>query len=124
MGKTTEKFEQLTLGSCGKERAAPSYALYIHFSNASSNCNRRPQRCRSHHQSHLSEGAYSSLDEDEATAGFVVDEGVDERLVCSETKASAFLLVELTGHAKSRNVSKIRLMSTIYLINKVRTFQC
>jgi hypothetical protein len=97
---------KFTLGNCGSARAAPSYALYMHFSNASINCNKRPQRCKSHHQSPLSVGKFISFDDEDVTGGFVVDDGVEERLVCSDEDASTFLVVLSIGQAKNRKVSK------------------
>lgn len=53
----------------------------MHFSNASISCNKRPQRCKSHHQSPLSVERFISFDDEDVTGGFVVDDGVEERLV-------------------------------------------
>lgn len=46
-----------------------------------------------------------SLDEDEVTGAFDVDDGVEERLVWSDEDASTFRMLLSTGHAKKRSVS-------------------
>ncbi|CAF4194958.1 unnamed protein product, partial [Rotaria magnacalcarata] len=80
--------------NCGSERAAPSYALHIHFSSVSINCNKRSQRCKSHHQSPLSVETFTSLDDDEElTGGFIVDNGLEARFVCSDENASTFFVL-------------------------------
>jgi hypothetical protein len=81
--------------------------LYIHFSNASINCNRSPHRCKSHHQSPLSVETLASFDDDDdATGRFVVNEGVEERFVCSDEDASTFFELISIGQAKNLRVSK------------------
>ena len=43
----------------------------MHFSKASINCNKSPQRCKSHHQSALSVERFVSVDDDDVTTEFV-----------------------------------------------------
>jgi hypothetical protein len=54
-------------------------------------------------------------DDDDVTGGFVVDDGVDERCVCSDEDASTFLLLIPIDQAKNRNVSTEEIVNeTIY----------
>ncbi len=80
----------------------------MHFSNASISCNKSPQRYKSQHQSTLSavERFISLDDDDDVTGGFVVDDGVEERFVCSDDDASICLVVLSIGQAKNHKVSK------------------
>jgi hypothetical protein len=96
---------KFTLGNCGSERAVPSYALYIHFSSASINCNKRPHRCKSHHQSPLSVGRFISFDDADINGGFD-DEDISGGFVCSDEDPSTFFVVLSIGQAKNRKVSK------------------
>ena len=78
----------------------------MHFSKASINCSRRPQRCRSDHQSALSVETLSSFDDEDVRGTLVVDDGVEERLVGSDDEPlSTFFELESIGHAKNRRVS-------------------
>lgn len=77
----------------------------MHFSKASINCNRRPQRCRSDHHSALSVERLSSLDDEDVRGTLLVDDGVEERLVGSDDEPSIFFEFESIGHAKNRRVS-------------------
>jgi hypothetical protein len=99
----------------------------MHFSNASISCNKSPQRCKSHHQSPLSAvERFISLDDDDVTGGFVVDDGVEERLVCSDDDVSIFLVVLSIGQAKNRKVSKIKKIFFDFPKNEIFdfTFEC
>ena len=77
----------------------------MHFSNASISCSRRPQRCKSHHQSPLSLETLTSFDDEDETGALFVDEGVEARLLGSDDDPSTFFELESIGQAKNRRVS-------------------
>ncbi|CAM4841121.1 unnamed protein product [Rotaria magnacalcarata] len=55
---------------------------------------------KSHHQSHLSVETFTSLDDDEVTGSFIVDDSVEGRFVCSDEEVSTFFVLLSISQAK------------------------